>query len=408
MHERDHSAEGVNLPIVAGAAFIVISLAIYWFWYSENPDGLVAIYVVTCVLAILLGSYVGRCSKLKPRAAPTIGFGWLWLACVALTFTVVMNISDYYQSFSELSQFVLEPGDAYERVKFINRNDLFAPSALSQALGPFVTILSFTKYVVFGWSALYWPKLPRGLQVACLASMVFYAAQAVLIGAMVNVGTVLLATMVVFVVKGRSRLRTLNTRSLSRTVTLIALGTVILSYFLGSREASATRFWDRIAAGADGLLFYVSHGYVGLGYALNLPFEWTRGQTILYGFTRLVTGEVPPGSYLVRAEIFNGWSSTQLWSTVAPWLASDITFGGVPLLLLAVGVWAGRLWKECCATLDPFALLLLGQLTIGVFFFPANNHLLQTFPNAMSFVIITLGYLISRRGATASRSQHPN
>lgn len=401
MHDVDRSGRGVNIPVLAGAGFVVASLVTYWFWWADNPDGLVAVYVVVCVLALLVGSYIGNTLSLRPSVPAKIGLHWLWIACLALIFTATVNISGYYQSFGEIAQFVLEPGDAYERVKFLNRNDLVTPTGISETLGPVASVLAFTKYVVFGWSVLFWSVMPRSLKVTSLVSMFFYAIQAVLIGAMVNVGTVLLSTMVVLIVKERRRIKVTNVRFLFRAAVLASFGLAVLSYFLGSRGAAGAGIVSRIVAGADGLLFYIAHGFTGLGYALRLPFEWTGGQTIFYGFSRLFIGGVPPDSYLARAEDASAWSSTQLWSTAIPWLASDITFVGVPFLLVAVGFWSGRLWIESCATLDPFAVLLLGQLTIAIFFFPANNHLLQTFPNAIGFLLIFLAYLLSRQRSRA-------
>lgn len=387
---------GPNYPMFAGAIFLVFSLALYWLRFPEDREGFVVVYVLTCVLAFLHGTNLGGHAKLRPRTSTTISLGWLWLACLLLALTTTANISAYYTSLRELFQFILEPGDAYERVKFLARTDQMNAGLLGNSLGPFISMLTFTKYVVFGWAVLYWRQLPNSLRLVSVACMFYYSIQSVLIGAMVNVGTVLLSTMIILLVQGRRVLKNGGCRLFWRSVLPAVLGFTILSYFLGSREVGATGIRDRVAAGADGLIFYISHGYVGLGHALDQPFVFTGGQTALYGFTRVFTDGPSPLSYPVRSEAATGWSADQLWSTAAPWLASDVTFWGVPLVLLTVGFWGGRLWKECCITADPFALLLLGQVTIGVFFFPANNHLLQTFPNASGLAVITLLYLVSR------------
>lgn len=387
---------GPNHPMFAGAGFLIFSLVLYWIRFPEDREGFVAVYVLTCVLALVYGTHMGGHAELRLRTPTTVSLGWLWLACLLLALITTVNISVYYTSVSELLPFILEPGEAYERVKFLARNELSNAGLLGSSFGPFISMLAFTKYVVFGWTVLYWRQLPNSLRLVSVACMLYYSIQSVLIGVMVNVVTVLLSTTVILLVQGRRVLNSNGRRLFLRGVLPAGVGLAILSGFLGSREPGTTGFKDQVAAGADGLIFYVSHGYVGLGHALDQPFAFTGGQTILYGFTRIFTGGLPLGSYPARTEAATGWSASQLWSTAAPWLASDVTFWGVPVVLMAVGFWGGRLWKECCTTLDPFALLLLGQVTIGVFFFPANNHLLQTFPNASGFASITLLYLVSR------------
>ncbi|MBM6545749.1 hypothetical protein JNO54_06300 [Janibacter sp. YIM B02568] len=386
---------GPNYPVLASAAFLVVSVLLYWVRFPTDRDFFVVCYVLTCVLALLLGNTFGAQIKQAPHTFEKVNQKWLWGACIVLGVISTVNISVYYTSLSEIQRFIFEPGAAYERVKLMAIRGEANAGILGGAFGPLISMLNFTKYVVFAWTALYWRSLSATLRSVSLATMVYYAVQATLIGAMVNVGTVLLATLTVLLVKGRSGNRRRGTRWAGAVVALFGL--VTLSYFLGSRDGTATGFRDRVVGGADGLMFYLTHGYVGLSHALDQPFVWTGGQTTFYGFTRLFSGGLPPESYPARTEMATGWSASQVWQTAAPWLASDITFWGVPLLLLFIGGLATRLWRESRATLNPFAVLLLGQLAVGLFFFPANNHLLQTFPNASGVLIITLLYVMARR-----------
>lgn len=386
-----------NYPLFIGAGFLLISVLLYWFHFSYERSGIVLVYVLLCIYALLLGSFLGMNGKIRPYATLRVHHGWLWLAVLLLSVNATVNITAFYSSFNDILRFIGEPGKAYEYVKFLVRNGQGNESVFGGIYGPLITMLAFTKYVVFGWTVLCWGELSKPLRLVAVASMLYYSVHVILIGAMVNVATVFISTLVVVVAKSGETNKKKRRRILLGGIAASGMGFMLLSLFRGAREEGVTGFSERVVTGADGLIYYVAHGYVGLGYSLGQPFESTGGATAFYGFARLFTDELSPSSYLARTELAAGWSASQVWSTAAPWLASDFTFLGVPLILLIVGICAGRLWKLSVRTLDPFALLLLGQLIIGVYFFPANNHLLQTFANASGFFIIIILYLLTRR-----------
>lgn len=155
-------------------------------------------------------------------------------------------------------------------------------------------------------------------------------------------------------------------------------------------------------SGLLGLLYYVSHGYVGLSYCLNLPFHFTWGHTIFRGLSNTILpylgiSNLFSESYLIRNQLINNWSALQIWSTVFPWLASDITFWLVPLLMLIVGYSMKKAWKISIQFNNPYALLFLGQMFIFCFMIPANNQLFHTFGNSIGVISITIMYIYSLR-----------
>lgn len=400
---RSAATVGPNYPIAIGNLFLVATVLIYWLRFPEDREPFVMVYALTCVLALGLGIRLGRRNSPPAERASSPSRQWFWFYCGILVLTCTVNISTFYSSPSEVAEFLSEPGAAYERVKQLSRSGDVNEGILGGRIGPIITMLSFTKFIVFGWAAWYWKTMSRTARVISSGVMAYYALQAVLIGAMVNVGTVLISTLTILIVRGRSTLKTQGGRFVSASFAPAVLGLVTLSYFLGSRDSSAMTAVARIKAGADGLLFYVSHGYVGLGHALDQPFVFTGGQTMFYGLTRVFGNGLSPQSYPARTQEATGWSADQLWSTAAPWLASDITFWGVPPLLLLIGVWSSRVWASACTDHNPFALLMLGQIAVGIFFFPANNHLFQSFSSASGFLVILMMYwrnLRRNRGLT--------
>lgn len=384
-----------NLPMTVGTSFLLVTVLMYWFEFPGQRQPMVLIYVLVCIYFLLIGSVTGSKLRIGRITEVTVPASWIVVTSVLLAISSTVNITTFYSSVSEIMNLILQPGTAYEHVKFLIRNGQVNEPSLGGLYGPVITMLSFTKYLLFGWTVLYWSSLPKSVRAIALSSMFYYLLQVVLIGAMVNIATVAISTLVVVSAKSSLGDKKHKRRILTLGFVFAALALILLSFFRGAREEQAVSFVDRLLIGFDGLIYYVSHGYVGLGFSFQQPFVFTNGETIFYGFSRLFTETLSPDSYLVRSQEVTGWSATQLWSTAVPWLASDITFIGVPIVLLLAGIWAGRLWKKSISNLDPFALLVLGQISIAIFFFPANNHLFQTFANASGFTLIILMYFLS-------------
>ncbi len=382
-----------NYPILFGAAYLLLSVALYWVYFPQERRGIVVVYVFACTVALLIGSSVGNGSKViigRSRRPPRRLF---LIACILTIAVSTINIATFYTSFNSILSFLLDPGKAYEYVKGLRRTGATRTVITNSELGLSITSLTFTKFVVFAWTPLYWRSLSKRVKMFSVATMLYYVVQSVLIGAMVNIATVALTTMTVFVVQQNHSLTLFGKRIVFRVLALFVVVGLALSFFLGSREEGVAAVDAQFSGDANGLAFYVSNGYVGLGYALEQPFVFTGGRTALYGMVHLFARGLPVDSYMVRVQEATGWSATQVWSTAAAWLASDITFPGVLALLVATGIWAGRLWRLSTVALDPFGILVLSQLIIGVFFFPANNHLLLTFGNASGFVILVALYV---------------
>ena len=149
------------------------------------------------------------------------------------------------------------------------------------------------------------------------------------------------------------------------------------------------------------LSFYMAHGYAGLGKSFSLPFEWTYGLNWSNGLLQVaekyfgVTG-VWERSYLYRNEQVNGWPALLYWSTLYAWLASDVTYWGVPAVLLLLGIFFGAVWKDLTARRNAMAAVMLGQLFELFIMIPANNQLFNTISALFSSLLVIALYVFSR------------
>lgn len=127
---------------------------------------------------------------------------------------------------------------------------------------------------------------------------------------------------------------------------------------------------------------YLSQGYYGLSVALNVEYDWTFGighSSFLVSVLNPVidtTGIYENGLlYALRAA---GWDDRFVWSSAFPWIASDLSFYGVPPFMFIVGALYARAWSSAIVQRRISAIMLFALLTIFVVYAPANNQLAQS------------------------------
>ena len=150
-------------------------------------------------------------------------------------------------------------------------------------------------------------------------------------------------------------------------------------------------FGEKFGSGISSLMMYFSHGYKGLNYSLQLPFDWTYG----YGGSRaldqyltqyLGVPSMYNHAYPMRVYDVFGYDCEMSWPTAFAWWASDFSFPGVVLLMFFLGKLICKVLRDSLYRQNIFAMAFLSQLTIMVAFMPLNNQILQ----ARDMLIITL------------------
>ncbi|MEI8122024.1 MAG: hypothetical protein WCI20_08215 [bacterium] len=147
--------------------------------------------------------------------------------------------------------------------------------------------------------------------------------------------------------------------------------------------------------GAALALSYMSQGYYPLGLCLQLPFEWTRGlghsfAAMGYAGQYLGATDVIFDTYPLRLEALSGHSGLQVWHTIFPWLASDLTFPGSLLFMGLLGWFYARVWMEATLYLNPVSIAVFSYLNIMLLFVPCNNQLFQQRESAIAMYGILL------------------
>ncbi|QVK17153.1 hypothetical protein KHQ81_09655 [Mycoplasmatota bacterium] len=411
----------INQPIKYIIIYLFTTLFIYIMMYYKQSSNMfiTVIYVTANYLALLTGFYPNWKMNISDRPF-TLNKQirtFIMICCLLTIIISLNNIFAFYNSFSEILSYITKPGEAYEYVKFLRRNSVVVNTSLLESfIGIILNVFTFTKYFVGGLSIMYWEKLKNKEKFMVFITIFIYFIHSLLIGAMINVGAFFISTIPFLLYKVHES-QNLRKRSLLKNKMLFPVASIVavllLSYFLGSRHVFTLNNDTNtgiMLSGLLGLLFYLSHGYVGLSYSLNLPFKCTWGHTTFRGIMNTIlpyfgVNSLFSNSYLVRNQAVNGWDALRIWSTVFPWLASDISFWLIPLLMFFIGYYMKKVWKEAIFNSNPFAYALMGQFLIFCFMIPANNQLFHTFGNGVGTIIIFILYKKSLKQTSKLRSK---
>lgn len=149
------------------------------------------------------------------------------------------------------------------------------------------------------------------------------------------------------------------------------------------------------------LTAYMTQGYYALDLALGEPFVpcWGFGNSyFLAGLTSSIFGRgvILERSYPARIEEGSGWSLWQRWHSFYVWMASDVTFPGVLVVIFFVGRLFCMMWNDVIYGRNIFATALLPLLVLMIFYFPGNNQVLGFGNTAIPFFVSLTGWLWTR------------
>ena len=294
-----------------------------------------------------------------------------------------------------------------------------------------LSIMSLPIFIVQIWSLLYFEILPRRARI--LAIYVF--AMTILIytiggGKQKQLGDIMVFISVVFFIK-RAFLGKINFRALAKIMGVVLLSLYLMLVILASRYSNIGIDLSVLNANLHPLIYYVDgnilertlgeagafpivmlsgylgQGYYGLSLSLQQPFTWTSFGGASYSFSVILnqffgTDFLVEKSYPYLVGASTGWAETK-WHTAFSWLASDLTFPGTVLFLGYVGFCFARGWKEALLFKNPFSILLIALLSIGIFYISANNQLMHS-PGGLW----TLGWVIILYSAFSSKFNFRN
>jgi hypothetical protein len=158
----------------------------------------------------------------------------------------------------------------------------------------------------------------------------------------------------------------------------------------------------KLRIGVTGLIGYITQGYYGLYLSLEEPFVPMFGvgnSMFLYFNAVEITGNeaIQDLPYPVRVEKHSTWPAYTKWHSIYPWLASDVSFPGTILVVFFIGRLFAMAWLDTLKGENPYAVAVLAQFVIMLFYFPANNQVLQSGEALFGFYGLLVFWFFTRR-----------
>jgi hypothetical protein len=411
-------------PIVFFSVYLtatVIFFAVGPFEFPVDNPGTLYLFLALAHVALLAGYWRAAFGEPKGYSGKWKASRLLfWSAAVSLLLLLPTCRARTGSFLPDITNGILNTGDAYANAVSLSMEGGQIPALeyLRILLGPlFAPLLPLTVF--------YWKVLARTTRIMAVGGIVGTVALFVGMGTNKAIAdTMLLLPWMIFA-GYKAGILQLKLRRVLACVVCGAVGFVLFLEFFGmamagrSGSPAAAGYFPATGVTADsenfsirsltpgpailvmGLDIYLTSGYYALSLALHEPFVPMYGvgnSMFLYRQAARLTGDedILQNPYPVRIEKY-GWDAEGLWSSIYPWIASDVSFPGTILIVYLIGRLFALSWLDTLAGVNPFAVVLFSQLLIMLFYFPANNQLLQSGEGFTAFWVTLILWWRTRR-----------
>ncbi|MET8278277.1 hypothetical protein [Micromonospora sp. NPDC005174] len=422
------------LPLLLAAGWMLATFGMFWTggMASEVPNPLrLTGFVLAATGAFALGYAIRIGRRRRPRQVSAVGrtasrrrITRLVVAGAIYHIALGLALLGEYGATGPASIWasLQDPAGAYVS-KFAVYEQQQDAGRVNPAI-QMLTLLGVLGTVLVPLLVVHWSRLSRATRFIGVTGMATYGLFFLFIGTLKGLGDIaimvgggLLVTSAT-VVRRTSRVERAKRRRLLALAGTI--GILFCGYMVTSQADRIDRFGiqDRVppnrtveavagthlATGVAALVHYPTHGYLGLAYNLETPFEWSHGlgstpAVASYAQQYFGTDIAEYPSYPVRTESRTGWPAGLYWSTIYPWLASDLTYPGVVVFMAALGWLFAATWVGAVQARRTLPLLLFVQLCVLVAYIPANNQLGMSRPSMIGLVALAGWWLATQVAA---------
>lgn len=404
--------------------YLFFTLILYYFGplnFERQNTLLVLFFVTIYQISLYLGFRFGVSNiKIRSRFKVKSGQFKKWQKTLALngvillnSFFAIMTISQKLGSFSvgSLIQSIIygynNAGDSYAQT--LETSATFQGSWVT-ALNTLTTPLTFLMIPI---CVYYFKKLNISTKILFVIAVILNLAMFFLTGT--NIGIFRVFTVIIgsFLLKDRVQKKAKKGTQIATIVLaiiLIVAFLVIFSNNVTSRIPNMGRFISGVPIDFQNILLqilpqglqvffilfvsYISQGYYGMSLAFNYPWESTFpfGSSMFLMSNSASLGFNPQAifeqTYMYKMNW--QWSSTVNWHTAYTWIANDISFVGVIVFMLFLGLLLGITFREARSN-NILSISLFPLLLMIVLFLPMNNNVLSnplTFMPTATYVIL--------------------
>jgi len=408
------------VPVMFAIPFLALSVALFafgpWPYKIRNPE-LTYGFLGAANLAWLLGyvggvrgtpGFYGGSYSAERLTAWSIGVSvvliipTIWFRAGTLALDLVASIEN--------------PGEAYLRSRAARSRSIPFVEHVRLLFGPVLVMM-------LPLSTYYWRRIGTLARFGAVGVIAGTCALYVAIGTNKALADTLV--LLPFVLLGGHISRVHRLSFGRRTLVILAAITGALAFLLFFGQTQSTRlgssasvgYFPAIGAGADythvllrdrstewqiavlGVSSYLTQGYYALSLSLGEPWVPTFGMGhslfLIHQVADVLGDWVLALPYPMRIEKY-GWNGHRLWSSIYPWIASDVSFPGTIVVMYFVGRFWGQSWLDTLGGRNPLGVVMFAQFTIMVFYIPANNQVLQSPEGFFAFWITLVWWRLTR------------
>jgi hypothetical protein len=394
-------------------------------WPIPDPTKLY-LFVGCAHFLLALGYFFGL--RKGPKSC-RFSVSWKSIVLVGIVFTLITTPLVIYSNTGgewTILSGITNPGTSYNE-SMLRVREGGSQGLLVDYIGHMRMVFGVLVNLVLPIGAMFWSRLGTSMKVGVVAAALAHILESTSAGANKGFADIIVMLPWLILIQKRAVISTLLT--FRNLVTCVVIGLIFIGflfYFTRNIAERGNYQKETLVYSTDGhkiynlnlgsqlmdtelesallpIVSYTTQGYYGLACSLELPFEWTYGVgnsriLISYADKYIATpGFIYSKTYAQRVEGAYGWDSYSRWHTVYPWLAGDLTFPGTLVAVFFVGLIFAMTWRDTLEANNFFAVNLFGYLVIALFYFSANNQVLQFHQTAISFWVALALWLIYRR-----------
>ena len=392
------SSRVLFFPIKVVLAFLVFSELLIWIGpidYDINNSFILALFLLIVNLAFILGYRLGIRNKSIVRST-NIPLRYIKVFLIIGLMLTIYNLYWMWSyrgidiSISNLIASILNPGDAY-----------YSEAENSVRETSFHLFTSPIKFAAIPCGLFAWKRLPRLYRIVVITTCIIEVIAWLGIGTRKGLFDIIVIGLFMVVAANDGFLTNDSKYRKLKLFTGIALLVFLIYFsFSGLTRAGGTEFSDLYEMAnrfgiksvyKDNLPIwlyypvasidsYLCQGYYALSKALEIGLKpiTFMGQswfTINYSINHF--GYNPLPDTYMQDLISYGIDPKVNWHTIYLWLANGYSFIGVPIIIMLIGYFFARTWKDVAVGRSIMAVPIFCLFLIMTIYFYANNQVIS-------------------------------
>ncbi|MGX5794087.1 hypothetical protein ACWHY4_09860 [Pseudomonas sp. E2-15] len=166
----------------------------------------------------------------------------------------------------------------------------------------------------------------------------------------------------------------------------------------GAESSNTVDFYEKLTA-------YMVQGYYGMSIALSEDFDSSYGIGHSVFLQKIFADHlgIDVSDRTYQHKITDRWDEFVYWHSFYSYLANDVGFFGVALVMLVIGAYFSNVYLSAIKKDNFYSKMLLPLFGLLFFYIPANNQVFGFLETMISFWVLTVLFFISKRTRANTR-----